>query len=153
MYSYCAINKNWKFTVHLLVSFISNLHDARSYSPKVTLGTFADETAIVVTHEDPTLAALNLQEHIHIIEKWLKKWKIKVNESRSSHIRFTLQKSHCAAFSINQTVIPQTEAVKYLELNFDYRLKWKEHITRKRKNRLKNKRDQLVDRKNFPSIY
>ena len=36
MWSYCAINKNWKFTVHLLVSFISNLRDARSYNPKVT---------------------------------------------------------------------------------------------------------------------
>jgi hypothetical protein len=27
----------------------------------------------------PTIASLNLQEHLHIIEKWLKKWKIKVN--------------------------------------------------------------------------
>ena len=25
MYSYCAFNKNWKFTVHLLVSFVSNM--------------------------------------------------------------------------------------------------------------------------------
>ena len=34
MQNYCAINKNWKFTVHLLVPFISNLRDARSYNPK-----------------------------------------------------------------------------------------------------------------------
>ena len=27
---------NWKFTVHLLVSFISKLRDARSYNPKMT---------------------------------------------------------------------------------------------------------------------
>jgi len=36
-----------------------------------TLGTFADDTAMFTTHEDPTIASLNLQEHLHIIEKWL----------------------------------------------------------------------------------
>jgi hypothetical protein len=55
------------------------------------LGKFADDTAIFATREDPTIASLNFQEHLHIIEKWLKKWKIKVNESKSSHIRFTLR--------------------------------------------------------------
>ena len=45
MYSHCAINKNWKFTVHLLVSSISNLRDAQSYNPKVTsLSIFARPT-------------------------------------------------------------------------------------------------------------
>ena len=81
----------------------------------------------------PTIASLNLQEHLHIIEKWLKKWKIKVNESKSLHITFTLQEGHCRAININQTIIPQREAVKYLGLHFDSRLNWKEHIARKRK--------------------
>jgi hypothetical protein len=54
-------------------------------SRETTLGTFADDTAILATHEDLTIASLNLQDHLHIIEKWLKKWKIKVDESKSSH--------------------------------------------------------------------
>jgi hypothetical protein len=36
------------------------------------------------------LASLILQEHLHIIEKWLKKWKIKFKESKSSHIAYSL---------------------------------------------------------------
>jgi hypothetical protein len=79
------------------------------------------------------IASLNLQELLHIIEKGLKKWKIKVNESKSSHITFTLRKGHCPAVNINQTIIPQTDVVKYLGLYFDCRLNRKEHITRKRK--------------------
>ena len=71
--------------------------------------------AIFATHEDPTIASLNLQEHLHSIEKWLKKWKIKVNESKSSHIRFTVRNGHCPAVNINQTIISQTEVVKYLD--------------------------------------
>jgi hypothetical protein len=34
-----------------------------------TLGKFADDTAIFATHEDPTVASFNLQEHIPSIEK------------------------------------------------------------------------------------
>jgi len=113
----------------LYVLYTSDLPASR----ETTLGTFADNTAIFATHKDPTIASLNLQEHLHIIEKWLQKWKIKVNESKSSHITFTPRKGHCPAVNINQTIIPQTEVVKYLGLHFDCRLNWKEHIARKRK--------------------
>ena len=84
----------------------------------ITLGKFADDTAIFAVHEDSTIASLNIQEHSHVIEKWLKKWKVKVNESKSSHKTFTLRKSHCPAANINKTIIPQTEVVKYLGLHF-----------------------------------
>ena len=48
-------------------------------------------------------------------------------------MKFTLRKGHCPAVNNNQTIIPQTEAVKYLRLHFDCRLNWKEHIARNRK--------------------
>ena len=67
------------------------------------------------------------QEHLHIIETWLQKWKMKVNENKSSHITF-------APVYINQTVIPSVEAVKYLGLHFDRRVTLKEHIDMKRKH-------------------
>jgi hypothetical protein len=62
---------------------------------------------------------------------------------------FTLRKVHCPAVNINQTIIPQTEVVKYLGLHFDCRLNWKEHIARKRKQiDLKTKEiDWLIGRK------
>ena len=56
------------------------------------MGTFADVTAIFATHADPTTASRNLQEHLNTVENWLKKWKMKVNETKSSHITFTLRK-------------------------------------------------------------
>ena len=105
-------------------------------SRETTLGTFADDTAIFATHEDSTIALLNLQEHSHIIEKWLKKWNVKVNESKSSYITFTLRKGHCLAVNINQTIIPQTEVVKYLGLHFNCRLNWKEHIAKKKRKQI-----------------
>jgi len=132
----------------LHVVYTSDLPTSR----ETTVGTFADHTAIFATHKDPTIAPLNLQEHLHSIEKWLKKWKIKVSKSKSLHITFTLRKGHCPAININQTIITQTEAVNYLGLRFDCGLNWKEHIAKKRKQ-IDLKTVQLVDRKKIPSNY
>ena len=118
-------------------------------SNETILGTVADDAAIFATNENTSIASLNLQEHLHIIEKWLKKWKIKVNESKSPHMAFTLWKGHCIAGNISQTIIIQTEAVQYLVLHFDRRLNWKKHIARKRKQiDLKTKEINLLIRKN-----
>jgi hypothetical protein len=80
----------------IYVLYTSDLPTSRG----TTLGTFADDSAMFTTHEDTTIASLNLQEHISSIEKWLQKWKIKVNESKSQHITCTLRKGHCSAVNI-----------------------------------------------------
>jgi len=58
---------------------------------------------------------------------------MKVNETKSSHVTFTLRKDNCPAISFDQTVLPQVQSVKYLGLHFDCKLNWKEHIAKKRK--------------------
>ena len=67
---------------------------------------------------------------------------------------FTLRKGHWPAVDNNQTIIPQTEAVKYVGLHFDFRLNWKEHTDRKRKQLdLKTKEiSWLMGKKSHPSI-
>ena len=70
-----------------------------------------------------------------------------VNILLYNYKQVTLRKGHCPAVNINRTIIPQTEAVKYLGLHFGCRLNWKEHIAKKRKQiDLKTKTDQLVDK-------
>jgi len=133
----------------LYVLYTSDLPTSR----ETTLGTLADDAA---THEDPKIASLNLQKHlrVNIIETWLEKWKIKVNESKSSHITFTLWKGHCPTVNINQTIVPQTEVVKYLELHFNCRINWKKHIAIKRKQiDLKTNEINWLTGKKIPSIY
>jgi hypothetical protein len=99
----------------------------------VILSTFADDTAIFTTHPDPTLASANLQNHLRTIENWTRKWRLKINETKSSHITLTLRLGHCPPLYINQTAVPHAETVKYLELHFDKRLTWKNHVTTKGK--------------------
>jgi hypothetical protein len=47
-----------------------------------TTGTFADDTVILATHEDPVAVARRLQSHLDHLETWLKKWRIIINETK-----------------------------------------------------------------------
>jgi hypothetical protein len=120
------------------------------------MGTFADDTAIFATHADPTTALRNLQEHLLTIQNWLQKWKIKVNETKTPHITFTLRKDNCPAIRINQTVLPQLGRIRKVlrTIHFDCKLNWKVHITKKRKQTdLKAKEiNWLIGRKSNLSI-
>ena len=95
------------------------------------LSTFADDTAIV---ENPHKTNHCLDEHPSpSTQDWTQKWQLKINETKSTHITFTLWKETCPPVHINQANIPQTETVKYLGLHFYYSLTWREHVTKIRK--------------------
>jgi hypothetical protein len=44
-----------------------------------TTATFADDTAILAVHENPTEAMHRLQRHLNKIQSWLYKWRMKAN--------------------------------------------------------------------------
>ena len=95
------------------------------------ISTFADDTAILAIHENPQEASVLLQDHILDIERWLKQWRIKVNEQKCIHLTFTLRRESCPPILINNHIIPQQTEVKYLGLHLDRRLTWKKHIDTK----------------------
>lgn len=106
-------------------------HDLPSSSEIVT-ATFADDTAFIASNENPRLASLTLQKHLKDIEEWLKKWRIKVNASKSAHVTFTNRRETCPAVLLNGNEIPRHEDVKYLGIHLDRRLTWRKHIFTKR---------------------
>jgi len=119
----------------ILGPFLYTLYTADiPLTTKTILSMYADDTAIMTTHSNPTIASTNLQAHLRKIEQWTRKWRLKINETKSAHITFTLRKGTCPPLYINQSTIPQTDTVKYLGLHFDKRLTWREHVTKTRKH-------------------
>lgn len=98
-----------------------------------TTGTFADDTVILASHHNPIKASEYIQEHLHQLQQWLMKWRIKVNQNKSVHVTFTLRKDSCPPVSINNEEIPQTNTAKYLGVHLDNKLNWKQHILKKKK--------------------
>lgn len=82
------------------------------------------------------------------------KWHIKTNEAKSTHVTFTTRRETCPPVTLNGTLIPQQEVVRYLGLHFDRRLTWKKHIFNKRKQLgiLLSKMYWLIGRKSQMSL-
>jgi hypothetical protein len=72
-----------------------------------------------------------LQSALNKIVIWTKKWRIKLNESKSVHIDYTNKKITQRPIYINVTQIPYANTAKYLGLTLDTKLRWKEHIMKK----------------------
>lgn len=94
-------------------------------SPNTMTTTFADDTAILSTDTKPEVASKNLQDHLSNVENWLNNWRIKVNESKSVHVTFTLNNGICPDIFLNGLKVPQRDGYKYLGVHLDRRLTWK----------------------------
>lgn len=99
----------------------------------VTTATYADDTAILSSHQDPVLASQGLQANLDVISAWFKTWRIKVNENKSVHVTFTQRKNTCPTVFLNSHPLQQQQHAKYLGMHLDRRLTWRTHIFMKRK--------------------
>lgn len=100
---------------------------------EIMAATFADDTAFLSSNANANTASRILQEQLNLMQQWTKTWRIKINEAKSTHITFTLNKKTCPSVKLNEKVIPHHHHVKYLGMHLDRRLTWKTHIETKRK--------------------
>jgi hypothetical protein len=101
-------------------------------SDNTTTATFADDTAILATHEDGAIASMKLQATINKIDEWAKKWRIKINQSKSKHITFTVSNQTCPTVQMDSVDLPQKNEVKYPGIHLDRRLAWTKQSKTKR---------------------
>ena len=69
------------------------------------IGTFADDSIILESHEDQATASTFLQNHLNLIEPWLHKWRIKIKEAKSTYVIFSLKTVRCPPVSLNNEAI------------------------------------------------
>lgn len=96
------------------------------------IATFADDTSILVSDKCVVKATEKLQNAVNRIKDWTQKWRIKLNEEKSTHINFTNRKINNLPIFISNQTIPYANTAKYLGMTLDAKLKWKEHIKKKR---------------------
>jgi hypothetical protein len=102
-------------------------------SSNTTLGTFADDVAILLVHEEPDTAASNVRHHHSALQNWFEKWFFKINENKSCYITFILHKRPTPDVCISGTQIPRKTEIRYLGMIMDSKLTWKQHVVKKRK--------------------
>ena len=99
----------------------------------VTIATFADDTALLAVDDSETIACNKLQKACNTLVKWTKQWKIKLHEQKSIHINFTNKRIlNPSRLYINGVVVPYENTAKYLGMTLDTKLRWKEHVKKKK---------------------
>jgi hypothetical protein len=96
-------------------------------STEFTATTFADDTAPLATDSDPGISSRELQTIPDAVQKWLKEWRIKANESKLAHVTFTTRRETCLPVHINNVHLPQQD-VKCIGLHLNRRLTWPKNI-------------------------
>lgn len=99
----------------------------------IVTATYADDTALLSSHQDPNMASILLQTNLNKIQRWLKIWRIRVNETKSVHVTFTNRRETCPPVVLNGHQLIQKEEAKYLGMHLDRKLLWRTHIFTKRK--------------------
>lgn len=99
---------------------------------ETTIATFADDTAIIAVGDSIEETTNKLQAATDKVNNWTKKWRIKLNESKSMHVNFTNKKINHLPIVINQKTLPHGNNAKYLGMTLDAKLKWKEHVKKKK---------------------
>lgn len=96
------------------------------------MATFADDTAILAVDKGVETATMKLQHAVNRVRDWTQRWRIKLNETKSIQVNFTYKKIVTLPIYINNQIVPHANVAKYLGMNLDAKLKWKEHIKKKK---------------------
>jgi len=102
-------------------------------SNQTLLASIADDTTILKSNKFSDIASQNLQLHLNKIESWAKKWKIKINDEKSTQVNFSLNKRECPSLKFKNKPIPLHQSTKYLGIILNKRLTWSNHTKQKQK--------------------
>jgi len=81
--------------------------------------------------DNNTESTEKLQAAITKVQSWIRKWRIKLNETKSVHIDFTNKRIEHKPININNQVVPYENTAKYLGMTLDAKLRWKPHVKKK----------------------
>lgn len=98
--------------------------------PDTTITLYADDTAISATSFRKNKSIDYLQRHIDLLEPYYYKWKLKLNETKTTLTIFThkVKDTHTLPLKINNTNVTKTDTVKYLGVTLDQKLTYRHHL-------------------------
>lgn len=113
--------------------YIILVNDIPSVSEYAQIGQFADDIALWSTAETCGGCLRRLQKAVNLVEGWCRRWRIRLNGSKSNllFIKRAPQKTKTdLSLQLFNDIVRPTNIAKYLGIEFDDKLTFKEHIVR-----------------------
>lgn len=96
------------------------------------IATFADDTAILTSEENPNYIHSRLQRGINHLESWFSLWRLEINEQKSVAVIFSKKRNiQIREITINNIPLSWSESAKYLGVTLDKKLTFASHINNK----------------------
>ena len=92
--------------------------------------------------DNNTESTEKLQAAITKVQSWTRKWRIKLNETKSVHIDFINKCIEHKPIYINHQVVPYENTAKYLGVTLDAKLRWKPMWGGKKERQKKKKKGE-----------
>ena len=99
---------------------------------KYISATFAEDTALLTIDNSAKESTEKLQLPINKMSAWTKKWGIKINNLKSIHVDFTNMQTDYKKVYLDNIEVPHSNSGKYLGMTLDAKLRWKEHVKKKK---------------------
>lgn len=90
---------------------------------------YADDTVLYYKHFSIINSSNNIRCHLQKMSQWCNKWRVKINESKSHSVIFTRRRPTVPPpLKLNNKTIDYNKGTKYLGIQLDNKLTWKNHI-------------------------
>jgi len=96
--------------------------------PKAHVSLFADDTMFYCSNHNARYAILQLQRQINIASEWFKKWRLRINEAKTTAILFGRTQKLNTNLELNNVQISWSNKVKYLGIIIDHKLNFSDHV-------------------------
>lgn len=94
---------------------------------KAHVSLFADDTMFHCSNHNARYATLQLQRQINLASEWFKKWRLRINEAKTTAILFGRTQKLNIKLKVNNTQIYWSKNVKYLGITIDHKLNFSNH--------------------------
>ena len=111
--------------------YIILVNDVPTVDEYAEVGQFADDMATWANAETFTGCLSKLQKAVNAIEGWCRRWRIKINGTKSNLIffqRLHKKPTQDLALQLFNDIVRPTATAKYLGIEFDERLSFKPHF-------------------------
>ena len=104
------------------------LHTSDIPVAETTMATFARDTVILSVARTENEAKHRLKNALTSVLEWIRKWCLKLNSCKSTHVDFTNKSTSGIPIFMNGVQILHKNVAKYLDMTLDVKLRWNEHV-------------------------